>query len=82
MEISHLNQILHSKMKPGKACNVYQLTVEHLRNSGDNAKLLILNLINRILKNIYYLSCPQIKLGLRNCHSQRKEEAHHHVQIL
>ena len=64
MEISQLNHILNSKMKPGKACDVYQLTVEHLRNSGDNAKLLILNLINRILKNIYYLSCPQIKLGL------------------
>ena len=49
MEISHLNHILHSKMKPGKACDVYQLTVEHLRNSGDNAKLLILKLISRIL---------------------------------
>ena len=26
--------------------------------------MLILKLINRILRNIYYLSCPQIKLGL------------------
>ena len=51
-------------MKSGKACDVYQLTVEHLRHSGTVALKCILEFINRILDNIYYLSCPQIKLGL------------------
>ena len=64
MSISQLDHILQSKMKPGKSCDIYQLTVEHLRFCGLEAKLCILNLINRILKDIYYLTCPQIKLGL------------------
>ena len=51
-------------MKAGKACDVYHLTVEHLRHCGSQAQQQILSYINRILKNIYYLSCPQIKLGL------------------
>ena len=64
MTLTQLDNILHAKMKPGKACDVYQVTVEHLRHCGDEAKLHILNLINRILENLYFLSCPQIKLGL------------------
>ena len=64
MTINQLTHILNSKMKAGKACDVYQLTVEHIRNCGSTAMLLILEYINRIIKNIYYLSCPQIKLGL------------------
>ena len=51
-------------MKSGKACDIYQLTVEHLRNCGDKAKQCILAFVNRILLNIYFLSCQQIKLGL------------------
>ena len=64
MEISQLDQILFTKMKPGKACDIYHLTVEHLRHCGLEAKLCILELINRILQNIFFLTCPQIKLGL------------------
>ena len=64
MTISQLNSILSTKMQTGKACDVYQLTVEHLRYCGHEAKLLILSFINRILSNIYYLSCPQLKTGL------------------
>ena len=64
MTISQLDHILLRKMKSGKSCDIYQLTVEHLRNLGPQAKLLLLQLINRILNDIYYLSCQQIKLGL------------------
>ena len=64
MTLAQLDHILHAKMKPGKACDVYQVTVEHLRNCGNEAKLQILTLINRFLENLYFLSCPQIKLGL------------------
>ena len=51
-------------MKPGKACDIYHLTVEHIRHCGSIAKTSILVLINRILADIYYLSCPEFKLGL------------------
>ena len=64
MTLTQLNYILDVKMKPGKACDVYQVTVEHLRYCGEQAKLLLLSLINRILHDLQYLSCPQIKLGL------------------
>ena len=64
MNISQLDHILFSKMKLGKACDIYHLTVEHLRHCGLKAKLCILDLINRVLHNIFYLTSPQIKLGL------------------
>ena len=64
MTLKDLNHILHTKMKPGKACDVYQVTVEHLRHCGEQARLHILDLVNRILGNLHYLSYPQIKLGL------------------
>ena len=51
-------------MKLGKACDFYHLTVEHLRYCGSVAKESLLVLINRILSNIYFLSCPQLKIGL------------------
>ena len=51
-------------MKSGKSCDIYKLTVEHLRNAGDKAKQCILNLVNDVISNIYYLTCPQIKKGL------------------
>ena len=64
MTMTDLNHILSSKMKPGKACDIYQLTVEHLRHCGSEAKLHILAFINRSLSDIYYLTCPEIKPGL------------------
>ena len=47
MSLSQLNHILHSKMKLGKSCEFYRLTVEHLWNYGSQAKQLLLDLINR-----------------------------------
>ena len=64
MTMEHLDHILQRQMKPGKACDIYHLTVEHLRHCGYIAKTSILVLINRILSNIYFLSCPELKLGL------------------
>jgi hypothetical protein len=64
MSISDLNHIIDKKMKLGKACDIYQLTVEHLRYCGDLARLALLKLINRIIDDIYFLTCPQIKVGL------------------
>jgi hypothetical protein len=35
MQVSDLKDILFKKLKLGKACDVFMLTVEHLRNAGD-----------------------------------------------
>ena len=35
MKICDLKDILFKKLKLGKACDVFMLTVEHLRNAGD-----------------------------------------------
>ena len=64
MTMNDLDHILHKRMKSGKACDIYHLTVEHIRHCGHTAKTYILVLINRILSDIFYLSCPEIKLGL------------------
>ena len=64
MTLTQLKSILKNKMKSGKACDIYQLTVEHLRNCGDRGLHYILAFINRIIQSIYFLSCPQIKLGI------------------
>ena len=64
MQMKDLNKIIFKDMKANKACDIYLLTVEHLRNAGDNARKHILNLVNDIINNIYYLTCPQVKKGL------------------
>ena len=64
MNLKQLEEILTKRMKLRKSCDIYQLTVEHLRYSGTEAKEQILKLINRILSNLSCLACPQLKLGL------------------
>ena len=64
MTMEDLENILTKDMKLRKACDIYKLTVEHLRYAGYEAKLVILGLLNDIIHNIYYLTCPQIKKGL------------------
>ena len=39
MKMKDLDRILFEDMKSGKACDIYMLTVEHLRNAGENANL-------------------------------------------
>ena len=74
IKMSDLDNILSKEMKLNKACDIYQLTVEHLRYSGPQAKLIILGLINDIIRNIYHLTCPQIKLGLSTCAYKAKNK--------
>ena len=64
MTLVDLDRILHKEMKSGKAADVYKLKVEHIRFAGDGAKKCILNLLNQIIRNIYFLTCTQIKKGL------------------
>ena len=74
MSLSQLDHILHKRMKTGKSCDIYHLTVEHLRHCGYQAKLHLQDLINRVLKDIYYLTCPQIKLGLASAIHKGKKK--------
>ena len=64
MKLTDLEDILNKEMKLNKACDIYKLTVEHLRYSGHHAKIILLKLLNEIISNIYYLTCPQVKIGL------------------
>ena len=64
MKLNDLENILQKDMKLRKACDIYKLTVEHLRYAGNDAKGVILRLLNDIIRNIYYLTCPQVKKGL------------------
>ena len=68
-----LEKILKN-MKNGKACDIYKVTNEHLKYSGDEAKTVILNLLNDIITNISYLSCPQVKTGLGTAACKGKKE--------
>ena len=42
MDINQLKDILFKKLKLNKACDIFKLTVEHLRNAGDDSLLCIL----------------------------------------
>ena len=64
MSEERFEEIINSEMKRGKACDIYQLTVEHIQLCGIDAKRSILELINKIINDIYYLSCPQTKTGV------------------
>ena len=64
MRTEDLENIIEKQMKRGKACDVYKLTAEHIKFCGKEAQAVLLNLMNDILDNIYYLTCPQVKQGL------------------
>ena len=63
MEKIFLN-IINNKMKLGKACDSYQLCVEHIRYCSNKAHSSFIKLINRIISNTQFLSCHQVKVGL------------------
>ena len=63
-QIKAFEEIIYKNMKPRKACDVYHLTVEHIRECGELAQDCIRTLVNMIIQNIYHLTCPQAKVGL------------------
>lgn len=71
---SFLN-IVYKEMKTGKACDAYKLTVEHIRECGELAQECIRYLINMIINNIYYLTCPEVKVGLGTCIFKGKKKS-------
>ena len=64
MRYKDLEKIIDEEMKTNNACDVYKLTTEHLKFSGRETRLVILNLLNNIISNITILECPQSKAGV------------------
>ena len=64
MSLANLKDILFKKLKLNKACDIYMLTVEHLRYAGDKSLLQISSLLNSIINNINYLSSSQLNTAI------------------
>ena len=79
MQISELKTILFQKLKLGKACDLYMLTVEHLRHAGEETLSLLLDLLNLIVDNLNYLSSPQLNTSITSIvHKGKRRPLTHH----
>ena len=80
-QISHLTlpEIIFHRLKLNKACDIFKLTVEHLRYAGDTNLNLILRLLNLIIDNLNYLSSPQLNTALTSVvHMGKSKPVHLH----
>ena len=64
MRYEDLEKIIDKEMRTNKACDIYKLTTEHLKFAGKESRIVILNLMNSIIRNITSLACPQSKAGV------------------
>ena len=79
MTLPNLKDILFKKLKLNKACDIYKLTVEHLRYAGDETLSLILFLLNSIIDNINYLSSTQLNTAAASIvYKGKKKPVYHH----
>ena len=74
-----LQHIVHKKLKKNKACDIYQLTPEHLKYAGDNVLNALCILINRVLDDINFLSAPEFKTSIASViHKGKGKSKTHH----
>ena len=79
MKIEDLKHIIFKTLKLGKACDVYMLTVEHLRHAGDRTLNLLLDLLNLIIRNLSCLSSPQLNTSIASIvHKGKDRPTTHH----
>ena len=79
MNIQNLKDILFKRLKLNKACDVYKLSVEHLRYAGDEALGSVVCLLNKIIDNINYLSSSQLNTSVTSIiHKGKKKPVNHH----
>ena len=64
MQLSDLKDIIFKRLKLNKACDIFKLTVEHLRYAGDQTLILIAKLLNSIIDHLNYLSSPQLNTAV------------------
>ena len=74
MNMTKLKKIIFQKLKPNKACDVFMLTVEHLRNAGDDTLLIILELLNNIIDNINVVSSPGLNTSVASVVYKQKNK--------
>ena len=79
MELKDLKDIIFKRLKLKKACDIYKLTLEHLRYCGDETLSLILQLLNSIIDNLNYLSSPQLNTSVTSIvHKGKDKPIYHH----
>ena len=79
MKLEDLKEILFKRLKLGKACDIFKLTVEHLRHAGDESLVCVLQLLNMIISNINYLSSNQLNTAIATViHKGKKKPVTHH----
>ena len=50
MTLTNLKDIIFKKLKLNKACDIYKLSVEHLRHAGDQILEFLLKILNSIIE--------------------------------
>ena len=79
IDLKQLKEILFKKLKPNKACDIFMLTVEHLRNAGDDSLVILVKLLNYIIDNINHLSSPQLNTSIASIiHKGKGKPTSHH----
>ena len=81
--LDKLKEILFKRMKLNKACDIFKLTVEHLRNCGDKSLDIAKSLINKIIDNINFLSSPQLNTSVATViHKGKGKSLFHHKSYI
>ena len=79
MKIENLKDILFKRLKLNKACDIYKLSVEHLRYAGDESLSSVVCLLNKIIDNINYLSSTQLNTSVTSIiHKGKNKPLNHH----
>ena len=74
ISLQNLKDILFKKLKPGKACDIFHLTVEHLRFCGDSSLSIICQLINLIINDLSCLSSPELNTAIASVIHKGKDK--------
>ena len=79
MTLEYLKDIIFKKLKLNKACDIYKLTVEHLRYAGDETLVIILSLLKSIIDNIDYLLSTQLNTAAASIvHKGKNKSIYNH----
>ena len=84
IEIPHMNltilkEIIFRRLKLNKACDLFKLTVEHLRFIGDENLKFILRLLNLIIDNLNAISAPQLNTAIATVvHKGKSKPVYNH----
>ena len=80
--IEKLHHIISKKLKNNKACDIYQLTAEHLKFAGQKSLEILCRFINRVLENLEYYSAPEFKLSIATVIYKGKENPDHIINLI